>query len=261
MLLAIAHWGKGELNVAEEVIVQCLEDVSRAGNPLTYNSFLMVLGELYILQGCLDKARVLFDQTISRVVKENKAPTILASLYLGLAKTAFFCGENQQAYALLEESKVYGQRYSLMDWKYKYYLLLARVYCSEGFFDLARDCLRESKTHYFMNPLPDDISFEDMETMIDKAEDSSQADSKRFLMKRPPRLEKEHANRSLSESLTLRELEIIALIALGLSNQEICDKLFLALSTVKGYNQIIFGKLQVKRRTEAVIKAKELGLV
>ncbi len=259
MLLAVAHWGMSELNEAEAVIALSLEDISRAGNPLAYNSIYMVLGELYLQQGCLNKARVLFDQTISRVVQENH-PILLASLYLGLAKTAFLRGENKQAYALLEDSKAYGQKYSLMDWKYKYYLMLARVYCSEGFFDLARDCLRESKEHYFMNPIPDDISIKDMEIMIDMAK-APYADCKSNLINRPLLLKKEHANQSLVESLTVRELEVLALIASGLSNQEICDTLFLALSTVKSYNQTIYGKLQVKRRTEAVVKAKELGLV
>ncbi len=65
----------------------------------------------------------------------------------------------------------------------------------------------------------------------------------------------------LAEPLTERELEILRLISDGLSNQEICDKLFLALSTVKGYNQNLFGKLQVKSRTEAIKRARELEMI
>ncbi|WP_026672591.1 LuxR C-terminal-related transcriptional regulator [Alkalihalobacterium bogoriense] len=65
----------------------------------------------------------------------------------------------------------------------------------------------------------------------------------------------------LTEPLSDRELEVLKLIAAGLSNHEIGERLFLAVSTVKGYNQNIFGKLQVKRRTEAVGKARELGLL
>jgi LuxR family transcriptional regulator, maltose regulon positive regulatory protein len=64
----------------------------------------------------------------------------------------------------------------------------------------------------------------------------------------------------LLEILTPRELEVLGLIALGLSNVEIGKRLYLALSTVKGYNQRIFDKLQVKNRTEAVTRARELGL-
>jgi LuxR family transcriptional regulator, maltose regulon positive regulatory protein len=63
------------------------------------------------------------------------------------------------------------------------------------------------------------------------------------------------------ELLSQRELEVLRLIAQGLSNQEICRRLFLALSTVKGHNRTIFGKLQVQRRTEAVARARELGLL
>jgi LuxR family maltose regulon positive regulatory protein len=65
----------------------------------------------------------------------------------------------------------------------------------------------------------------------------------------------------LIEPLSPRELEVLRLIAEGLSNQEIADRLFLAVSTVKGYTRTIFDKLQVQRRTEAVARARELGLV
>jgi len=47
----------------------------------------------------------------------------------------------------------------------------------------------------------------------------------------------------------------------GFSNQDISTELFLALTTVKGYNQNIFGKLRVQRRTEAVARAQVLGLI
>lgn len=72
---------------------------------------------------------------------------------------------------------------------------------------------------------------------------------------------REHANLKLSEPLTIRELEVLDLIGAGMSNQEISDTLFLALSTVKGYIQNIYGKLEVKRRTEAVNKARKLDLL
>jgi LuxR family maltose regulon positive regulatory protein len=65
----------------------------------------------------------------------------------------------------------------------------------------------------------------------------------------------------LVEPLSPRELEVLQLIAQGLSNREISDRLFLALSTVKGHTRIIFDKLQVQRRTEAVARARELGLL
>ncbi|HKW20193.1 MAG TPA: LuxR C-terminal-related transcriptional regulator, partial [Ktedonobacterales bacterium] len=65
----------------------------------------------------------------------------------------------------------------------------------------------------------------------------------------------------LIEPLSQRELEVLQLIAQGLSNQEISERLVLALDTVKGHNRKIFGKLQVQRRTEAVAKARSLHLL
>jgi LuxR family maltose regulon positive regulatory protein len=65
----------------------------------------------------------------------------------------------------------------------------------------------------------------------------------------------------LIEPLSERELNILQLISQGLSNREISERLFLALSTVKGHNRIIFDKLEVQRRTEAVARARELGLL
>lgn len=65
----------------------------------------------------------------------------------------------------------------------------------------------------------------------------------------------------LLDPLSQRELEVLRLVAQGLSNREIGARLHLALSTVKGHNRTIFSKLQVLRRTEAIARARELGLL
>jgi len=66
---------------------------------------------------------------------------------------------------------------------------------------------------------------------------------------------------TLLEPLSQRELEILRLIAQGFSNQAIAARLFLALNTVKGHNRVLFDKLQVESRTEAVARAHDLGLL
>ena len=66
---------------------------------------------------------------------------------------------------------------------------------------------------------------------------------------------------AMIEPLSQRELEILKLIAQGLSNREIGERLFLALDTVKGHNRRIYDKLQVQSRTEAIARARELGLL
>jgi DNA-binding CsgD family transcriptional regulator len=61
--------------------------------------------------------------------------------------------------------------------------------------------------------------------------------------------------------ITPRELEILRLIAAGLSNREIAEKLFVSENTVKTHSGRLFDKLQARRRTQAVQIAKEAGLI
>ena len=61
--------------------------------------------------------------------------------------------------------------------------------------------------------------------------------------------------------LSKRELEILNLMAQGHSNEEIASKIFVSLSTVKTHNQNLFLKLDVKRRTQAIEKAKRLNII
>jgi LuxR family maltose regulon positive regulatory protein len=67
--------------------------------------------------------------------------------------------------------------------------------------------------------------------------------------------------RPLLDPLTERELEVLRLIAAGLSNRAIAARLVLALSTVKSYVNTIYGKLQVESRTQAVARARALHLL
>jgi NarL family two-component system response regulator LiaR len=61
--------------------------------------------------------------------------------------------------------------------------------------------------------------------------------------------------------ISKREYEVLELMAQGLSNQEIAEKLFVSLNTVKTHTSNLFVKLDAKRRTQAIQKAKELGLI
>ena len=61
--------------------------------------------------------------------------------------------------------------------------------------------------------------------------------------------------------ISKREFEVLELIAEGLSNQEIAEKLFVSLNTVKTHSSNLFMKLDARRRTEALRRAKELRLL
>ena len=62
-------------------------------------------------------------------------------------------------------------------------------------------------------------------------------------------------------TITRRELEILELIANGMSNREIAEKLFVSENTVKTHSSRLFDKIGAKRRTQAVQLGKELGLI
>ncbi len=67
--------------------------------------------------------------------------------------------------------------------------------------------------------------------------------------------------RNLVEPLSERELEVLCLVADGLSNREIANKLVVTVTTVKKHVSNIFGKLDATSRTQAVARARELGLI
>ena len=66
---------------------------------------------------------------------------------------------------------------------------------------------------------------------------------------------------ALAEPISDREQGVLELIARGLSNQEIADKLHISLHTVKTHARRINAKLEVKSRTQAIVRARELGLL
>lgn len=72
-------------------------------------------------------------------------------------------------------------------------------------------------------------------------------------------LQIEHQKQQLG--LSSRELEVLQLMTQGLSNQEIADRLFLSVPTIKTHSSNLFLKLDVKRRTQAIEKARQLGLI
>ena len=66
---------------------------------------------------------------------------------------------------------------------------------------------------------------------------------------------------ALGLCISKRELEVLLLLGKGLSNQEIADTLFVSQNTIKTHTSRLFEKLDVKNRTQAMLKAQEMGLV
>lgn len=79
--------------------------------------------------------------------------------------------------------------------------------------------------------------------------------------KNPAEIPTAPAKLPMEMELSSRELEVLKLITAGHSNQEIADKLYLSLNTVKSHTNNIYTKLGVNRRTQAIEKARKLQIV
>jgi LuxR family maltose regulon positive regulatory protein len=93
-------------------------------------------------------------------------------------------------------------------------------------------------------------------SLLEKEEDKAQ-EAEPPLLARPSTLKAQ----PLVDPLSLREQELLRLVAAGHTNQEIAQELFLAVGTVKKHLNNIFGKLGVGNRTQAIARARELGIV
>ena len=206
-----------------------------------------------------------------------KAATLLAETYelpMSRAKVYLFEGNAAEALVLLEPLH---EQFTQKGWKdelLKVMVLQAVSYHMLGESNKAIELLGKTlkivETEGFIRLFVDEGIR--MASMLTEAADHAimpeyisrllaAFDSELQNSKEKPNLYSASSMQSVIEPLTQRELEVLHLIALGFSNQEICKHLFLALNTVKGHNRRIFEKLQVQRRTEAVARARELGLI
>ncbi len=386
------HWASGDLEQAISEMTGVSIKAKDQLPPVVQGSLLWVIAAMQIEKGDLTAAQFALEHALGRL-KTSPVNAILSanySIYLG--EIACLRGDMPQAFLALEQSAAYGQQYVFLDWRQTYEHLLARLYCSQGMFELARDSIKKGREYLQPNPIPVTISFDDLElwvqlleletkqeqkslnqrvqffhdhlfstvkgdplnpTFFNKNEitpnqqpntqhglmdsglpgytdefkwkllmrfwtgsstglfqmclafleraksqkrwlhaleftilagrlASNEAKQQQYEQEARVLAQKEHlvmpfiiwgyqkwstdraieyANLQLSEPLTPRELELLNLIAMGYSNEEICQALFLALSTVKSYNNSLFGKLGVKRRTEAIVKARVLKLL
>lgn len=79
------------------------------------------------------------------------------------------------------------------------------------------------------------------------------------------KLEKENEKQEIVAvpelGLSQREMEVLVLMSQGFTNQQIADKLFLSIHTIKTHGSNLFVKLDVKNRTQALVRAKELEIL
>ena len=189
--------------------------------------------KVYIFKGKAVEALAILEPLYEQLAKIGWQDELLKVMVL-LAVSYHMLGENSKAFERLDESLAMAKPEGFI-----------RLFVDEGvpMTRLLTDAAEHTKMSDYINGLL--AAFACKWQTNDEKQEASNA-----LPVQP-----------LLEPLSQRELEVLRLIARGFSNQAICEQLFLALNTVKGHNRRIFEKLQVQRRTEAVARARELGLI
>ena len=382
--VATIQWSQGNLDAGIKAMEKALSYSGKDGQHLTTmvcESLVWVIADLQIEKGDLTAAKIALESASSRVKNLSIGPILLAIYSTYLAEIATIRGDFNTAAELLRTGESYGISFDFLDWRQSYEHLLVRLNALQGNYQQARVSIQSGRESLHHNPLPETVSFDDLELMVALYEHEASshpatnhpatnhpstshqqtllhhhyktlmaqrqehvlpeytAEYKWKLLMRfwdvsvlgptteiyalclellqrakaqnrhlhvldytllaarlsPNERTRQHhessaqqlgvhehyilphiqwgmrawsnqdrskqANNQLAEPLTNRELEMLQLIANGLSNDQISQQLFITVSTVKGYNNSLYTKLGVKRRTEAILKAKDLGLI
>jgi LuxR family maltose regulon positive regulatory protein len=184
-----------------------------------------------IAQKRLGQARTLAERIYQTAQDVGRTQTELEGLVL-LALVFSIQGETEQALVYLEKALSIGEPESFV-----------RVFVDEG----------PPMAHLLYEALSRGIAPDYVRRLLAVFPITEAEPSTSSVVHRP--------SSTLIEPLSERELEVLELIAGGLTNPEIASRLYLALNTVKAHASNIYGKLGVHNRTEASAKARALGIL
>jgi LuxR family maltose regulon positive regulatory protein len=155
-LIGIARWASGELAEAHRAMADWIEHTRQAGNLTFALASVFYLAEIRLAQGQLREAARIYRQFLQLVPPDDDAIRQAAPhLHLGLALVAHEQGDELTAALHLQTSKERGERASLIDWPFRWYLAQARIQESAGAWEAALDLLDAAKRLYVKNPVPD----------------------------------------------------------------------------------------------------------
>jgi ATP/maltotriose-dependent transcriptional regulator MalT len=218
----------------------------RAGNIHLAVAALNAIGDVQKQQGNLEESEKTFYQAMQLGSGPSGQPLpITAGVHLNLAELRLAQKDFVSARQFAQIGLEMAEKIVNAEGQILCYLALAQIEHFEGNPDKARAALENAKRLAATDQLP-------------PGQEKQIADCEKALL---TPLESGIDQNSLVDPLSERELEILELFAEGLSNQEVAEKLFISLGTVKAHSSNIYRKLDVRNRAQAVISAREMKLL
>jgi LuxR family maltose regulon positive regulatory protein len=204
------------------------------------------MGKLQLHQRDISEAEKTFNRALELSAGHLGQPLpIASSAYSGLAELHLMRRELDTARQLAHKGIQLGERWVNADSQVGCLLTLAQIHHLEGDVAAAQSALEKAKqlaaTHTLTPDAPESIAR--IEALLQTKPSNAAAQS------------------PLIDPLSERELEVLRLFAEGLTNQEIADRLFISLGTVKAHSSNIYRKLDVRNRAQAIVYARELKLL
>ncbi|MBK7897182.1 MAG: AAA family ATPase [Anaerolineaceae bacterium] len=270
----------GDLAVAVELLAETAVLARQSQNMNT--AFLAggYLGLAHLLRGEVGGATAVWQETLTFATGQGLGQSpLLTYVHLGLAHLAFLAGDLAAARQEIAQVDAYCRFANEVSGLIRGQMLLALVEQAAGNVEGAALALADvagtarpelaGTAVSLKNPdLPQQIAF--LQAVVSQPNPSpAELETARLLAagaslayaQAVAQPEAAPPDQPLVDPLSERELEILALIAAGLKNKEIAEKLFISLNTVLYHNKNIYSKLGVSKRALAIAKARELGLV
>jgi LuxR family maltose regulon positive regulatory protein len=218
----------------------------RAGNFHLAVPAFSATGYMLLGQGELAGAQAFYSRALKLATgKSGRHLPIAANVFSGMSQLYLAQNDLASARKTAEEGVELAGQWGNMDSLAGNYLSLAQINLMEGNPGEAQSALEEVRqittTHTLTPGIEKRLAGIEAQAKVAQPVDLHQG--------------------MLIEVLTDRELEVLRLMAEGRSNPEIAEQLFVALGTVKAHTSSIYRKLDVRSRTEAVLRAKKLGLI
>jgi LuxR family maltose regulon positive regulatory protein len=240
--MGYTHAAAGDLEQAAEALGKVSPYARRCGNIFALAHTTMELARIHLLLGRLEQGeKVCRDELALAEQPAFAGYPAFGLIHLGLANVLRAKNAWDEAELHLQQGLKTAQKSGHVLYLAQGYLIAAQLHHTQGKTTLAQEDLR----------LAEQIAGGMRNRFLNEAIAHTSGAIKRNSSPTQP----------LVEPLSEREREVLRLICAGKSNQEIADALYIALDTVKRHANNLYGKLGVKRRSQAIIEARRLGLV